>query len=373
MSTAVETTRVRLAIVGLGKMGLSHLAMFRPHPNVELVAACDTTGYVLDVLQKYTGLKIYTSFERMLAEESLDALVVATPSKTHGPMVRAALERNIHVFCEKPFSLDPSEGLALAEMAEDRGLVTQVGYHYRFVAAFEHMKRLLDAGVIGKIHHARVEAYGPVVLRPKPATWRTSKSEGGGCLYDYACHGIDLLNYLIGTPESVRGVILNKIFSADVEDEVYASFYFREGMSAQLAANWSDESFRKMSTKVTLWGEAGRLYADRQEVQVYVRGEARPELGLAPGWNVRYTTELTDQVWFYLRGEEYSAQVDHFVKHVMLRDPDTRCSFRDAVQADVVVGMILRDGRRTESTFNDDGPESGAVARGSFWRRVTGR
>lgn len=365
---------VRIALVGLGKMGLSHLAMFRPHPDVELVAVCDTVGYVLDTLEKYTGVKTYTDYNKLLEQEQLDAVVIATPSKTHGAMVRAALDRNLHVFCEKPFSLDPAEGLELAELAERKGLVTQVGYHYRFVGAFEEVKRLVDANAIGKLHHARIEAYGPVVLRPKPATWRTSKSEGGGCLYDYACHGLDLLNHLVGPPSNVRGAVLNKIFSSDVEDEVYASMYYGNGMSAQLAANWSDESYRKMSTKVTLWGTEGRIYADRQEVQVFLRGDAKPELGLVEGWNARYTTELTDEVWFYLRGEEYSAQVDHFVKHVQLRDPNTRCSFRDAVQADVVVGMILRDAQRADAS--DDGAPARAAQPaaegGSWWKRVRG-
>ncbi|MFO1320283.1 MAG: Gfo/Idh/MocA family oxidoreductase [Burkholderiales bacterium] len=362
---------IRIALVGLGKMGLSHLAMVRPHPDVDLVAVCDTVGYVLDTLNKYTGVRTYTDYAKMLEQEQLDAVLISTPSKTHGSMVRAALERNLHVFCEKPFSLDPEDGLALAELAERRGLVTQVGYHYRFVGAFQEVKRLVAANAIGRIHHVLGEAYGPVVLRPKPSTWRTSKSEGGGCLYDYACHALDLMNYLVGPPTSVRGSVLNKIFSADVEDEVYASMYYGSGMTGQLAVNWSDESYRKMSTKITLWGTEGRIYADRQEVQIFLRGQARPELRLDQGWNIRYTTELTDEVWFYLRGEEYSAQIDHFVRHVQLRDPKTRCSFRDAVQADVVAGMIVRDAKG-ESGTSDQVGDRNAAGGSSWWRRVTG-
>jgi predicted dehydrogenase len=365
---------IKMAVVGLGKMGLSHLAMVRPHPDVNLVAVCDTVGYVLDTLNKYTGVKTYTDYTKMLEQEQLDAVLIATPSRSHGAMVSAALDRDLHVFCEKPFSLDPQEGLALAELAERKRLVTQVGYHYRFVGAFEEVKRLLEAEAVGKIHHVRVEAYGPVVLRPKAATWRTTKTEGGGCLYDYACHALDLLNYLIGPPEKVSGTVLNKVFSADVEDEVYTSLTYRDGISAQLAANWSDESFRKMATKITLWGTEGRIYADRQEVQIYLRDQAKPALQLEEGWNVRYTTELTQEVWFYLRGEEYSAQIDHFVKHVQLRNPATRCTFRDAVQADVVVGMILRDAR---GLVAPEAPTNTLAAEpvrdgGSWWKRVLG-
>ena len=68
-----------------------------------------------------------------------------------------------------------------------------------------------------------------------------------------------------------------------------------------------------MTTRIMIWGSTGRIFADRQECQVYLREDAPLPPGYQPGWNVRYTTELTEPVWFYLRGEEYSAQIDHFV------------------------------------------------------------
>ena len=89
--------------------------------------------------------------------------------------------------------------------ATRRGLVTQVGYHNRFVGAFQEVKRLLDAGAIGEVTHVLGEAYGPVVLKPKGGTWRSQRTEGGGCLYDYAAHVLDLVNWYIGEPVGVGG------------------------------------------------------------------------------------------------------------------------------------------------------------------------
>ena len=305
---------LRAAIIGLGKMGLSQQSMVNVHPQLRLIAVCDSSGYVLDVLSKYTGVKTYTDYNRMLAEEQLDCVFVATPSRFHAESVNAALARNLHVFCEKPFALDPVIGYGLAETAERKNLVNQVGYHYRFVATFNETKKLLDRNIIGELHHVRAEAYGPVVLRPKGATWRSQKSEGGGCLFDYSCHAIDLLNYLVGRPLAVSGTVLNSIFSNDVDDEIYSTFQFSKGLHGQLATNWSDESFRKMSLKLSFWGANGRINVDRQELQVYIRSVQTGEPGFEAGWNVRYTTELTKPVWFYVRGEEYSAQIDHFVQ-----------------------------------------------------------
>jgi len=342
---------IRVALVGIGKMGLSHCAIVNTHPDVELVAVCDTSDYLLSILGKHTKLKTYRDHRRMIQAESLDAVIVATPSRLHAGMVREALMAGLHVFCEKPFCLDAEEGLQLAELAEERKRVNQVGYHHRFIATFHEAKRLLEFNVLGKLHHIRAEAHGPVVLKPKGNTWRTQKEEGGGCLYDYASHAIDLVNYLVGRPQAVGGTIMNRLFSGDAEDEVYANLFYADGMTGQIAANWSDESERKMSTKVTIWGANGKISADRQDLHVYVRDSTLVPEGINKGWNARYTTDLTDSVWFYLRGEEYSAQLGHFIEAIKAGRCDTRSTFRSAVETDLVVSALARDSEaaRTET------------------------
>ena len=354
---------IRTAMVGLGKMGLSHLAILRAHPALEVVAGCDSSAYLTDILSKYSGLKCHADFDRMLDEEKLDALVVATPSKLHATMVEAALKRGLHVFCEKPFVLDVADGQRLVAMAEAKGLVNQVGYHFRFVGAFKEAARLVKAGVLGAVHHVRIEAFGPVVLRPKGATWRSAKSEGGGALYDYACHAIDLVNFVVGAPAAVDGVVRRGIFSRDVDDEVYCTLRYADGASGQLSVNWSDESFRKMSTKISVWGTHGRITADRQESQIFLR-ELHPALpDASKGWTVRYTTDLTEEVWYYLRGEEYSAQIDYFAESIVKGRTQGENTFRSALEADRIVSMITG-----QSVGNPPPPGAQAVRKGVLAR-----
>ncbi len=341
---------LRAGIIGLGKMGLSHHSMVNAHPEIQLKAVCDTSAYIVDVLSKYTGVNGYTDYKKMLAEEALDCLFVATPSRYHAEIVSDTLDHGLHIFCEKPFALDPEAGYRFAEIAESKRLVNQVGYHYRFVAAFNEAKRLLDRKIIGDLNHVRVEAYGPVVLRSKGSTWRSHKSEGGGCLYDYACHAIDLVNYLVGRPIGVSGSVIDSVFSNDVDDEIYATFRFAAGFSGQLATNWSDESFRKMSVKVSLWGTNGRINVDRQELQLYVRSLVEPFETYTPGWNVRYTTDLTHPVWFYVRGEEYSAQVDHFVQCIKTGAVPIS-NFRTASDASLVAAKLREDADKPQTVI----------------------
>jgi predicted dehydrogenase len=342
---------IRLGVVGLGKMGLSHLAMIRAHPDIAVEAVVDSTPYLLDILAKYTDAVPFASYEAMLDSTNLDAVLIATPTAFHFDMVKTALTRGIHVFCEKPLCLTSKESRALAELAEHKSLVSQVGYHNRFVGTFKEVHRLLEQNAIGRVSHVLAEAYGPVVLKPKGSTWRSRKSEGGGCLYDYAAHPIDLLTWYLGEPSAVGGTTLGKVFSAETDDEVYSTLFFPTGATGQVSVNWSDESYRKMTTQVTIQGTAGRIYADRQEIRVYLRDTAiRPE-GYVPGWNVRYITELTDPVWFYLRGEEYSAQLDHFVQRVEGRETRSENTFGSAAVTDRVLEMLTTDARSGARTW----------------------
>jgi predicted dehydrogenase len=340
---------IKVAIVGLGKMGLSHHAMINAHPDVEVVGVCDSSSYVLGVLKKYTGVTTYTDFGAMLGKVDLDAVLIATPSSSHAEMVGAALERGLHVFCEKPFTLDIGDAERLTMLGRDRGLVTQVGYHNRFVGTFREVKALLDAGAIGRVTRVLGEAYGPVVLRPKGGTWRSQRNEGGGCLYDYAAHVINLVNWYVGEPVGVGGTVLSRVFSREIDDEISSTLYFPEGRTAQISVNWSDESYRKMTTRVTIWGTTGRIYADRQECQVYLRDTATRPIGYEPGWNVRYTTELTEPVWFYLRGEEYSAQLHSFIRRIEERRVDGVNDFASAAATDRVIAMMIADARKGAS------------------------
>jgi len=360
---------VKVGMIGLGKMGISHYSIVNAHPEVEVVGICDSSGYVLDVLNKYTGVNTFKDFEDMIARAGVDAVVISTPSRLHAPMVRRCLELGVHVFCEKPFCLDPADSLALADLADQRGLVTQVGYHNRFVGAFREVKRLLDSGAVGRPTQVLAESYGPVVLKAQGSTWRSKKEEGGGALYDYAAHPLDLLTWYFGRPMAVAGSLLDPVFSTETEDQVLTTLAWPSGTQGQLSVNWSDESQRKMTTKVTIWGTAGRIYADRQEIQVYLRDSVSPPEGYAPGWNVRYTTELTEPVDFYLRGEEYSAQIDAWVRRIEAGEIRGLNEFREAAVTDEVLATIVR-GAGVGSVSVDQGATPASVARPRRrWRR----
>jgi predicted dehydrogenase len=336
---------LKAGIIGLGKMGISHAAIVSPHKDVDLVAVCDTSSLMLEGLKKFTGVKVYDDYRKMIDSEALDFIVVATPTKFHYPMVKYALEKGIHTFCEKPFSLTIREGEELVSLAEKNNLVNQVGYHNHFIGTFRELKRLLKSGILGDLVHFTGEAYGPVVTKPKGGTWRSDPAEGGGCLFDYASHVINLIQEIIGRPVSAEGARLKKIYSREVEDAVYSVLTLESGLSGILSVNWSDETYRKMSTSITVIGKKGKIICDATELKIYLKEPDASEK-LERGWTMKYITDFAIPVDFYLRGEEYSAQIDNFVKHVLDKKQTGINNFRQALETDRVMELIMADAKR---------------------------
>jgi len=330
---------IKVALIGAGKMGLSHLSILGAHPDVQIVGVCDTSKMVIDVIDKYTSFPTFSDFERMLDKINADAVFISVPTKFHFEMIKNLLSRNINVFAEKPLCLTPDESLELVKLAASNKLVNQVGYHNKFVGTFKEVKRIVKDGFIGDVYHFTGEAYGPVVVKKKQDTWRSDPSEGGGCLMDYASHVIDLINDILDPIESSKGSFLKSIYSNNVEDSVYSLLELSSKVSGVLSVNWSDDTYRKMSTSITVIGSQGKVVSDANELKVFFKGQRFPD-GYSNGWNVKYITDLTEEVDFFLRGEEYSAQIDYFIKTCLGKVPNTINTFQSAWQTDNAISII---------------------------------
>jgi len=330
---------IKGAVIGLGKMGISHAAIIGAHKSAELYAVCDTSSLVLNGFAKFSKAKTYSDYTKMIDKEPLDFIVVATPTKFHYPIVKYGLEKGIHVFCEKPFMLTTEEGKEIVELALQKNVVNQVGYHNHFIGTFRELKRLLEKNILGDLFHFSGEAYGPVVTKSKAGTWRANPAEGGGCLYDYASHVINLIQEIIGKVEKVHGTLLKKIYSKGVEDAVYSLLETQRGITGTLLVNWSDETYRKMSTSLMVIGENGKIICDATELKIYLKNDL-PKENLIKGWNIKYITDLAIPVDFYLRGEEYSAQMDYFLECILEGKQTGVNTFMQAYETDLAIEKI---------------------------------
>jgi predicted dehydrogenase len=135
---------------------------------------------------------------------------------------------------------------------------------------------------------------------------------------------------------------LKQIFSKDVEDVVYSNLILESGLSGQLSVNWSDETYRKMTTQITIIGKKGKIIADATELKLYLT-EDNKAAGITRGWTIKNITELTENVNFYLRGEEYSSQIDYFIESVKSVNMINKSSFESAHETDEVISLLLKD------------------------------
>jgi predicted dehydrogenase len=201
------------------------------------------------------------------------------------------------------------------------------------------IKKLLQHGVIGELKSFTSEMYGATVLKSSGSSWRSKHQSGGGCMYEFASHCLDLVIFLLGAPEKVAGSVLKSIYSPSVEDMVTSTLIYKDGVSGTVTVNWSDESYRKPTNIVTFFGTQGRIVADKHAYKVYLKSDNQID-GFHKGWNTRYITDFAKSVRVYLRGNEFTRQLDSFVDSILNSDYNNYAGFADAYQTDLLMDKI---------------------------------
>jgi predicted dehydrogenase len=132
---------------------------------------------------------------------------------------------------------------------------------------------------------------------------------------------------------------MKSIFSKGVEDAVYCLLTLGNGLSGTLLVNWSDETYRKMSTSLMIQGKKGKIICDATEIKIYLNEENEKE-SLGKGWTSRDITSYAIPVNFHLRGEEYSGQIDYFMNCIINKKQGSLNTFEQALYTDKVIEMI---------------------------------
>jgi predicted dehydrogenase len=247
----------------------------------------------------------------MIKEVPLDGVMILVPNAYHFDLVKYCIEKGIHVFVEKPFTLSYKDSKYLVDLAKINNVKGQVGYVNRFNPVFQRVKKLLDQNVIGEVSNYVNRMTGGVILKESSKGWRNDYKKGGGCLFDYGPHCFDLSSYFFGTNVEVQSSVLKKVFSTAVDDMVYATLLHNNKIVGFNYINWSDGSVRKATNNIEITGSKGKILASKQELSIFLT-EANKELNLEKGWNQMYVTDENMDVPYYLRGEDFSRQLIEF-------------------------------------------------------------
>jgi predicted dehydrogenase len=366
---------IRAGFIGFGRMGLTHFSILNTHPSVKLVSVCDQSATMLKILNKYQPVRTYKDYVKMLEDSDLDCVLISTPADSHGEIIRACLKRDLHIFVEKPLTMSVSEGEAVMADLGGKPLINQVGYVNRFNEVFMEVKRLVVDRVIGDVVSFSSEMYGATVLKDSKSSWRGSKKTGGGCMNEFASHCIDLVVYLLGQPDSVSGSVLQSIYSSEVEDLVSSTFICNKGFSGSIMANWSDETFRKPTNIVRIVGTDGKIIADKHAYKLYLK-TAHQGNGFEQGWNTRYITDFAKSVRFYVRGNEFTRQLDYFIDCIEHRNLDNVASFAEGFKTDLLIEEITKDAARslaqTTAAYSGSAVLRRTVEERSLWQKLVG-
>lgn len=333
---------LRGGIIGFGRMGLTHYSILNNHPEVNFVAVCDSSSFMLRNLRKHMKVETFENYRKMIDKMNLDFVIIATPTIYHAEAIKYAIENDVHIFVEKPFTLNPQEGREIVDMLKGKNLANQVGYVIRFSDVFMKVKEYLNMGLIGEPLSFKMEMYGPTILKGGKSSWRATRESGGGCLYDFASHSVDMINYLMGPPKSITGSVLKSIYSTNVEDAVYSTFTYQNNLSGNLMANWSDASFRKPNFKIEIFGKGGKFIADMHAIKLFLKDEHKDNK-FTQGWNTLYVTDFGKPVRFYVRGGEFTSQLDYFIDCVSKGVQGEICNFEDGLSTDIIIDKIFKD------------------------------
>ena len=221
----------RIGFIGGGGIAYRHLHVLQGFSDVQLVAVADPAR--AGETAAAFGMAAFDSYEQMLAEATLDAVYVCVPPFAHGPIERALVGRGLPFFAEKPLAIDLATAEEIARGVEAAGLVTAVGYHWRYMSHVEEARRLLAD------RPARLALGYWLADTPPPAWWRR-KDGSGGQMVEQTTHLFDLARHLVGEVESVAAVggraAREPFPDLDIHDATAALVTFRSGAVGTFAS-----------------------------------------------------------------------------------------------------------------------------------------
>lgn len=229
---------INAAIIGLGWWGQTLVeAVSGVSDDIKFVAA--TTRSLSDEAKAFCkehDMALRDSFEDIIADPNIDAVVLVTPNSVHAAQTIAAAEKGKHVFCEKPFALTGADAQAAAAACKKAGVTMAVGYNRRFHPEIVKLREMINSGELGTILHCEATMTFPNGLFLKPGAWRASKDETPcGGLTPMGVHAIDGFIDLCGEIDEVYAQSFRRVVEVDSDDTTSILFRMKKGMSGYLA------------------------------------------------------------------------------------------------------------------------------------------
>lgn len=260
MYTPIEDRKIRMAIVGCGRISKNHFGSIEKHAaEVELAAVCDVDPQMLNEHSAKYGVKGYSSLEAMLKDERLDMVVLCTPSGLHPAQAELAARAGVHVMTEKPMATRWSDGVRMVKACDDAGVRLFVVKQNRRNATLQLLKNTFEKKRFGKVYMVNINVFW---TRPQDyydsAKWRGTWEFDGGAFMNQASHYVDLLDWLIGPIESVQAYTATLARQIEVEDTGVVSVKWRSGALGSMNVTMLTYP-KNLEGSITIIGEKGTV------------------------------------------------------------------------------------------------------------------
>jgi UDP-N-acetyl-2-amino-2-deoxyglucuronate dehydrogenase len=259
VSASPTPSRVRIALVGCGRISRNHFEAIAKVPELELVSVADTDLARAQEVGAARGVPAFGSLEEMLAEVPSDIVTICTPSGLHPQHGIVAAKAGRHVLTEKPMAISLAAADELVQACDAAGVFLFVVKQNRLNPPIQLLKRAVDKGRFGRIYMANVTVRW---TRPQDyydqESWRGTWEFDGGAMMNQASHYVDLMQWLVGPVESVMAKTATQARRIEAEDSGVAVLKFRSGALGVIEVNVLTYP-RNLEGSITILGERGSV------------------------------------------------------------------------------------------------------------------
>jgi predicted dehydrogenase len=247
--------KVKLGLIGAGRIGRTYGQALASSEVAELTAVADINVGASQALAHDLGAESFAHHVGLLENAQVEAVIVCTPPATHSQVVASALERGLHVMCEKPFALSTAEASMLMGLAGTHGVVLTMASKFRYVADVVAAKALVNSGAIGDVVLVENTFASRVPMHDR---WNSDRTiSGGGVLIDNGTHSVDIVRYLLGPIREVLAVEGRRLQGLEVEDTAQLFARCNGGVRASVDLSWTIDKER--DSYLDIYGSEGTI------------------------------------------------------------------------------------------------------------------
>lgn len=259
MYPIIKNRKIRMAVIGCGRISKNHFDAIRIHADhLELAAVCESDATVLAEHTGRLGVPGYRQMDEMLKKEKLDLVALCTPSGIHSEQAILAARHGVHVVTEKPMATRWQDGVRMVKACDEAKVHLLVVKQNRRNTTLQLLKRAIEERRFGKIHMVHLNVFW---TRPQSyydqARWRGTWEFDGGAFMNQASHYVDLLDWLIGPVEKVQAM-MSTTRDIEVEDTGVLNVRWRNGALGSMSVTMLTYP-QNLEGSITILGEKGTV------------------------------------------------------------------------------------------------------------------